>query len=158
MAAACRERERTPPSVPAIPSKAHLSTGVEQHRDDRQATPAADRMAQAPVSVDVDAAVKEPAQAGHILEVQLVVDDVLKAELVEKVQKRGARLLARAIKRILIARGSALQQQTGELEVVAFDGIEQHGHPTLAAPLDRMAVRVSARVKQQPRTAANVPR
>ncbi len=110
------------------------------------------------MGVYVDPAVEEPPQSDGILEVQLVVDHGLEARLVEQVEERRVRLLARVVERVLVARRVTLEEEPDEREVAALHGIEQRGHPALAAPLDRVAVRVRAGVEQQFRAAANVRR
>jgi len=111
---------------------------------------------QAAVGVDIDAAVEEPLQAGGVLEVELVVDEVLMARPVEYVEERGVALLARVVEGVLVALGAAVHEQPGELEVAPLDGVEERRHPPLAAPFHGVAVRVGARVEQQPRARAHV--
>ena len=160
MAATRGQRERSPAHVPAVPREVDVRAGIEQQRDDRQAAAAADRVVQAAVRVDIDAAGEEPGQAGGVLEVELVVDHALEAGRVEHVEQRGVRLLAGVVEGVLVPRRAALEQQPDEREVAAFHRVEQRGHAALAVPLDRVTVRVGAASRSSrtpPRTSAGEP-
>jgi hypothetical protein len=113
---------------------------------------------QAAEGVDVDAMVEEPLQAGSVLEVQLVEDQRLVAELVEQLKECRLRLLAGVVEGVLVAGGATLDEQPGEREIAAFDRVEQRRPPTLAAPLDGVAVGVGAGIQQQPCAVADVGR
>jgi hypothetical protein len=156
--AAGGERERAAPDVPAIPRLVRVGAGVEQHREDGQSAAARDRVVQAAVGVDVDAVVEEPLQPGGVFEVELVVDEVLVPGRVEEVQEGGVALFAGVVEGVIVALGAALDQQLGELEVAALDGVVERRHLSLPAPLDGVAVRVGTRVQQQPRALAHVRR
>ena len=91
-------------------------------------------MVQAAVDVDVNAAVEELAQPGGVLEVQLVDDKPFEAWLVEQVEERGVRLLARMVERVLVRGGATLDKHPGKREVTALDRIEQCAPLAFAAP------------------------
>ncbi len=110
------------------------------------------------MGVDVDATVQEPAQAGRVLEVQLVEDHPVEAGLVEQVEEGGVRPLAGVVDRVLVLGGATLDEQPGEREIATFDRVEQRRPPALAAPLDGVAVGVGAGVQQQPRAATDIRR
>ncbi len=156
MAATRGQRERTAAHVPPVPREVDVRAGIEQQRDDREAAAATDRVVQATVRVDIDAAGEEPGQAGGVLEVELVVDHALEAGRVEHVEQRGVRLLAGVVERVLVRARIALEQQPDEREVAAFHRVEQRGHAALAVPLDRVTVRVGAGVEEQPHAVADV--
>ena len=142
MPAAGGQRQRSAAEVPACPGQVGVGAGVQQHRDDPKAASPGDRVVQAAEGVDVDAVLEEPAQAGGVLEVQLVEDQRLEAGLVEQVKERGVRLFAGVVEGVLIAGGTTLDEQPGEREI--------------AAPFDGVAVGVGAGIQQQPRAGADV--
>jgi hypothetical protein len=148
--AAGGQRERPAAEIPARRGQVGVGAGVQQHRDDPKAAPPGDRVVQAAEGVDVDAMVQEPAQAGGVLEVQLVEDQRSEAGPVEQVKERGVRLLAGVVGGVLVSCGATLDEQPGEREVATFDGVEQRRPPALAAPLDGVAVGVGAGIQQQP--------
>ncbi len=155
-AAAGGQGERAAPDVPAVPRQVHVGAGFDQHPQDRRAAPAADRVVQAAVGIDVDAAIEEPLQPADVLEVELVIDQLLVPGRLERVEQLGVRVLACVVEGVLVAGGATLEEQSHECDVVALDGIEQRRLPALAAPLDGVAVRVGTGVEQQSRARANL--
>jgi hypothetical protein len=158
VAAAGSKREWTAADVPPVPWQVHVGTGVEEHGDDSQAAAAADRMVQAVVPVDVDAAVEEPAEAGGVFEVQLVVDHVLESGPVEQVEEPCAGLFAGVVEGVLVTVGASVEQQPNKVDITPLDGIEERRLAALATPLHGMAVRVGARIEQQPGAVADLCR
>jgi hypothetical protein len=104
VAAAGGERQRAAPPVPAVPGAIHIGPRLEQHRDDREAAAAAERVMEAVVGAHVGAALEEPAHAGDVLEVELVVDHRLEPRLEEALQQRRVGLLARVVEGVLAVR------------------------------------------------------
>jgi hypothetical protein len=111
---------------------------------------------QAAEAVDVDAMLEEPAQAGGVLEVQLVEDQRLEAGLIEQVEEPAVRLFAGMVEGVLVAGGTTLDEQPGQREIAMFNRVEQRRPPALAAPFDGVAVRVGAGIQQQPCAGADV--
>jgi len=158
MPAACGQRQRPAADVPAPPGQVGVGAGVQQHRDDLQATSAGDRVVQAAVGVDVDATVEEPPQARGVLEVELVEDHLVEAGLVEQIEHRGVRLLAGVIEGVLVACGTTLGEQLDQRGIAMLDRVEQRRPAALAGPLDGVAVGVGTRIQQQLGAAAHVGR
>ena len=64
---------------------------------------------QAAVGIGVDAVVEEPLQAGDVLEVELVVDQVLEPGHVEHVEEGGVGLLTGVVEGVLVALGAPVE-------------------------------------------------
>src|ERR1044072_5582200 len=127
MPAPCGECERPAADVPERPGPVDVGARVEDQLDEPQGAPARDRVVEAAALVHVSAALEEEAKALEVLEVDLVSNVVLRAGLPERLEQRGAAVLARVVDRVVVALGAVVDEQPHELRVVAIDGAPNGG-------------------------------
>jgi hypothetical protein len=92
------------------------------------------------VGIDVHTVVEEPAQPGEVFEVELVVDQILEARPVQRIQQRRVGLFAGVIEGVLVAGRASVKQQPNQGQVAPLHRGEQHRHAAIPAPLNRVAV------------------
>ena len=71
-----------------------------------------------------------------------MINQILEARPVQRVQQRCVRLFAGVIERVLIAGRASVEQQPNQGKVTPLDRSEQRRHEPLPALLERMAVRI----------------